>query len=71
MTETFYETKRLTLTVSSRVYVIIRHRYRRLPMRSKKRREYFDVSAESIMQKDGHLDPVNVKLYSSMAYIHE
>lgn len=56
---------------NSRVYVIIRHRCKHLPMRSTWRRKYFDVNARSIVKKGGHLDPGNVKLYSSMGCIHE
>ncbi|KAJ7424920.1 hypothetical protein WISP_26090 [Willisornis vidua] len=40
-------------------------------MRSKKRKEYINVNAKSIIQKDGHLDSVNVNLYTSQGRIED
>lgn len=59
------------VTAGSTVYVILRHRYRHLPTRLKKRKEYLYFDAKNIIQEDGHLDSADVQLYSSLGHIHE
>lgn len=70
MNETLYETMRLP-SEGNRVYVILRHRDRQLSTKSKKKKEHLYVSADSIIQDDGHLLSENIKLYSSLGCTHD